>query len=155
MIELPDFTEQSMYDSETYFSMQMTLERLAKFIVHYEAVKMTQNVPGAIVECGVFKGTSFIRFAKYRELLGNSFSRKLIAFDMFSDDFPESGHDEDEAQRKHWIDTAGSSSIAPEQLHSILNRFDIRNLDIVSGDCLLYTSPSPRDATLSRMPSSA
>ena len=25
----------------------------------------------------------------------------------------------------------------------------------VTGDCLLYTSPSPRDATLSRMPSSA
>ena len=25
----------------------------------------------------------------------------------------------------------------------------------VLGDCLLYTSPSPRDATLSRMPSSA
>ena len=24
-----------------------------------------------------------------------------------------------------------------------------------SSDCLLYTSPSPRDATLSRMPSSA
>ena len=24
-----------------------------------------------------------------------------------------------------------------------------------TGDCLLYTSPSPRDATLSRMPSSA
>ena len=28
-------------------------------------------------------------------------------------------------------------------------------LDYVSGNCLLYTSPSPRDATLSRMPSSA
>ena len=26
---------------------------------------------------------------------------------------------------------------------------------VKSGDCLLYTSPSPRDATLSRMPSSA
>ena len=25
----------------------------------------------------------------------------------------------------------------------------------LTGDCLLYTSPSPRDATLSRMPSSA
>ena len=25
----------------------------------------------------------------------------------------------------------------------------------IVGDCLLYTSPSPRDATLSRMPSSA
>ena len=28
-------------------------------------------------------------------------------------------------------------------------------LGIESDDCLLYTSPSPRDATLSRMPSSA
>ena len=26
---------------------------------------------------------------------------------------------------------------------------------LLSGSCLLYTSPSPRDATLSRMPSSA
>ena len=26
---------------------------------------------------------------------------------------------------------------------------------IINKDCLLYTSPSPRDATLSRMPSSA
>ena len=33
----------------------------------------------------------------------------------------------------------------------------LTNLDIInrSGICLLYTSPSPRDATLSRMPSSA
>ena len=28
-------------------------------------------------------------------------------------------------------------------------------VDPVLGPCLLYTSPSPRDATLSRMPSSA
>ena len=27
--------------------------------------------------------------------------------------------------------------------------------DVVLGDCLLYTSPSPRDRTRSRMPSSA
>ena len=26
---------------------------------------------------------------------------------------------------------------------------------VLTGSCLLYTSPSPRDATLSRMPSSA
>ena len=29
------------------------------------------------------------------------------------------------------------------------------SMDAVAKDCLLYTSPSPRDATLSRMPSSA
>ena len=30
-----------------------------------------------------------------------------------------------------------------------------KKLPVVFTDCLLYTSPSPRDATLSRMPSSA
>ena len=42
-------------------------------------------------------------------------------------------------------------------LHIIHRYFDLGN-DVMAGqawDCLLYTSPSPRDATLSRMPSSA
>ena len=32
---------------------------------------------------------------------------------------------------------------------------DLETAQAVSGDCLLYTSPSPRDGLLSRMPSSA
>ena len=40
--------------------------------------------------------------------------------------------------------------------HIIQNSFEIANiLNVHYSDCLLYTSPSPRDATLSRMPSSA
>ena len=31
----------------------------------------------------------------------------------------------------------------------------LEGVDVGDSDCLLYTSPSPRDATLSRMPSSA
>ena len=42
---------------------------------------------------------------------------------------------------------------AKEYLENLLKDGYI-NLEI-SGTCLLYTSPSPRDATLSRMPSSA
>ena len=33
--------------------------------------------------------------------------------------------------------------------------FDIEKLEIIVDTCLLYTSPSPRDRTRSRMPSSA
>ena len=39
-------------------------------------------------------------------------------------------------------------------LHRNLNNRHIQ-LIAIGGACLLYTSPSPRDATLSRMPSSA
>ena len=37
----------------------------------------------------------------------------------------------------------------------ISNNFDKAEYDSLLSTCLLYTSPSPRDATLSRMPSSA
>ena len=46
-----------------------------------------------------------------------------------------------------------------QEIHSrgfIYQSSDIDKLDdLMSKNCLLYTSPSPRDATLSRMPSSA
>ena len=88
MIKLPKMTLQDMYDYETYYHLSMRPERMAKFAVHYEAFKMIKNVPGSIVECGVFKGTSFVRFAMLRELFENNYSAKLVGFDVFSDKFP-------------------------------------------------------------------
>ena len=49
---------------------------------------------------------------------------------------------------KHWfdalLDAIGSWGITEENINGVHYKY-----------CLLYTSPSPRDATLSRMPSSA
>ena len=42
-----------------------------------------------------------------------------------------------------------------KQYHIQLKEGDIADFVILPGDCLLYTSPSPRDGLLSRMPSSA
>ena len=43
-----------------------------------------------------------------------------------------------------------------DELENYKDSFDQLHVDITDGNfCLLYTSPSPRDATLSRMPSSA
>ena len=46
----------------------------------------------------------------------------------------------------HWISTTSDNNWYPTA--EILE-------ELVSKDCLLYTSPSPRDEALSRMPSSA
>ena len=42
-----------------------------------------------------------------------------------------------------------------ELLKKLKKKMSIPIIFLTSKDCLLYTSPSPRDATLSRMPSSA
>lgn len=127
MINLPEFNEQTMYDAETTFHLLLTEERLGKFLVHWEAMKMVQNTPGTIVECGVFKGTSFMRLALMRSFLGSNFSAKLLAFDMFGDAYPETSNQEDFAQRSHWIDTAGPSSISTDQLSLCLTNAGVSN----------------------------
>ena len=40
MIDLPDFTTQKMYDYETFYHLTMNLDRLSKFVIHYEAMKI-------------------------------------------------------------------------------------------------------------------
>ena len=50
------------------------------------------------------------------------------------------------------------SSFRPAELGTIVIKEALERAGIAPADvqnCLLYTSPSPRDATLSRMPSSA
>ena len=48
-------------------------------------------------------------------------------------------------------------SILQDQIENMGNHFFKEGAKVIPGSttCLLYTSPSPRDATLSRMPSSA
>ena len=46
-------------------------------------------------------------------------------------------------------------STANNIINSSINLINLINSEYDATTCLLYTSPSPRDATLSRMPSSA
>ena len=67
----------------------------------------------------------------------------------------------------HWM-TFGLACCAVEMMQTAMPRYDLERFGaaprgsprqsdvmIVAGTCLLYTSPSPRDRTRSRMPSSA
>ena len=49
---------------------------------------------------------------------------------------------------------SASKAIGPDSTLTLLEQF-LANKEFENYACLLYTSPSPRDATTSRMPSSA
>ena len=136
MIKLPKFNLQNMYDAETHYNLFMNNERFSKLLIHYEIYKKIKNYKGSIIKCGVFKGTSFSRFAMLRELFGNPKNNKLIAFDVFSDKFPDTKYKNEKIQRKHWISTAGGSSIGTKQLKKIFKKKKIKNFELISGDVL-------------------
>ena len=57
-----------------------------------------------------------------------------------------------------WDKEQTFETIAPytiEEAYEVADAIERSNKEDLKEDCLLYTSPSPRDATLSRMPSSA
>ena len=132
MIKLPDFNRSFEYENDFYLSSDIT--RIGKILAHYELYKMVLDVPGAIVECGVFKGTSLIRFASFRDLLGNSFSKKIIGFDSFGE-FPETEFSADKQLRQLHIDQGGPESISKQQLLDILKRKGVdKEVQLIEGD---------------------
>ena len=132
MISLPDFEKAFEYENNFYLSCDIT--RISKILSHYEIYKMIKEVPGEIVECGVFKGASFLRFAMFREIFGNPFSKKIIGFDTFGK-FPETNFQDDKKARNKFIDSAGEDSISKDQLFQILNQKNLnRHLNLIEGD---------------------
>ena len=132
MIELPNFEKAFEYENNFYLSCDIT--RISKILSHYEIYKMIKEIPGEIVECGVFKGASYLRFAMFREIFGNPFSKKIIGFDTFGK-FPETSFQDDEKTRNQFIDSAGADSISKEQLLKIMNHKGLnKHIDLIEGD---------------------
>ncbi len=57
---------------------------ITRFLAHYELYKMIREVPGCIVECGIYQGNSLFSFAKFLEIFhpGDRI-RDVIGFDSF------------------------------------------------------------------------
>ena len=55
---------------------------ISKLLIQYELFSITEKIPGEIIECGVFKGISLIRFSIFRDLFQKN-SKKIIGFDTF------------------------------------------------------------------------
>ena len=53
MIDMPDFEKAWDYENAFYLTCDTT--RVSKIIAHYELYRMALDIPGAIVECGVFR----------------------------------------------------------------------------------------------------
>lgn len=137
-IELPDFDR--AFDYENNFYLSCRIDRISKLLAHYELYKLVQDRPGAIVECGVFKGTSLVRFATFRELLGSPYSKPILGFDTFGA-FPQTDFEPDRPFRDLFVKNAGEQSISTSQLDEILKRKGAaRAIELVEGD-IAHTVP--------------
>jgi len=131
-MRLPVFAKSFEYEND--FVLSCDSSRIGKLIAQYELYKMASEVPGAIVECGVFKGNSLCKFAMFRELFGSKSAKKIIGFDVFGK-FPQTKFEDDKKSRKKFIVEAGLEGISKKQLLDVLKHKNANTfVELVKGD---------------------
>ncbi len=123
----------NLYDD---FLAHATLDRLQKILARYKLVELVKEVPGDIVECGVFKGSGIYTFAKINHILMPNTARKIIGFDFF-----EAPRDTEltRKQDKQILDIHEKSWAPQATILDNLSSLGIKNVELVAGDVATTT----------------
>lgn len=141
--ELYDSTELSVYDMFQNFSVFSTRRSVARFLTHYELFKKVYELPGSIVELGVYRGGGLFTWLKLIEIFcPTDILKKVYGFDTF-EGFPsiakEDGAEDEGLDRKVGGYFGGSSiendlGLAYESYKQDKFIRDVERLELIKGD---------------------
>ena len=111
-------------------------DRLQKILARSELFRMTLDIPGDIVECGVFKGSGLYTWAKLLQLFKPNNEYRLIGFDFFGTnretDFKhEADADCLEEHEDNWA--------APDTIRSVCKGWGFEKLELIAGNVIETT----------------
>ena len=128
-----------IFKYENLFYLSCHPSRLGKVLAQNELYKKIINIPGEIVELGVFKGASLSRFAMLRNIYEQNSSREIIGFDTFAE-FPENKNDDDKYFTK--LHNKIDKSIDIDSFYKNLDERGLREgIDLVKGN-IVETVPA-------------
>jgi hypothetical protein len=85
-IEILQNLTQEFYDSFNDFIMSSDLKVFGKLLARSLLYYSVKDIPGDIVECGVFRGTGIYTFLKLKRYYSPNSLKKVIGFDYFNSD---------------------------------------------------------------------
>lgn len=130
------YNEKNCFDYENGYWLTSEPYRLGNVLAHYELYKKILELPGDVLELGVFKGSSLIQFCTFRELLENEKSRKIVGFDMFGE-FPMPQEVASDVKFvETWNKQFQREFLSLEDLYRSLEIKDIKNVELVKGDIM-------------------
>jgi len=135
------YDEKKCFDYENGFALTSEIYRYGNILAHYELYKMILNLPGDIIELGVFKGNSLIQFSTFRELLENEKSRKIIGFDMFGPFPSECSISSDLSFANNWNKQFSDDFLPQEELYKSFSHKKIENVELIKGN-IMQTLPT-------------
>ena len=125
--------KKNIWEIENLFYLNSDISRLHKVICHYEIFKLSKKVPGEILEFGVFKGNSLIRFLSFRNLIDLK-KKRVFGFDAFGS-FPKQTIKEDNKFAKDHDKLIGKGYTS-KIIADSLKKKKIKNFELIKGDVI-------------------
>lgn len=129
--------DQRVWDSYNFLMECPDVDRMRKLLVRQEYFRMSMEIPGDVVEMGVFKGTGVFQFLKFKQIFCPGSIKKIVGFDVFTSQPVLAGHDQ--TQMSNLFREASFSGVHPDELFEkaskIIEKGDVTNhLELVAGD---------------------
>ena len=116
------------------------LDRLQKIFTRYDFFKKTINVPGDIVECGVFKGTGQIYWLKLLRIYDEYSMKKVVGFDTFQS-FPKSILKYEKKQAKKFLKETSYKGVSLKDINNKIKKIGLeKRSELVKGDIIKTSS---------------
>jgi hypothetical protein len=134
MATLTPTPNHALYDQ---FLAQTGPDRLQKLLARYELFNMVREVPGDIVECGVFKGSGLYTWVKLMRLFKPNNEQRVVGFDFF-----ETARDMDLRHRldRDCLDEHAAGWTSRETLTANCREWGFDRLTLIAGDVVKTTA---------------
>jgi hypothetical protein len=111
------------------------VERMRKLLARYDVLRMVLDVPGDVVECGVFKGAGVMTWLKLLHIYAPGSHRRVVGFDTF-DAFARTSDANDADTVAAFVRESAHAGTEPDALvHAALAAgMDASRLELVAGD---------------------
>lgn len=123
-----------VWDYENGFYWFSENSRISKILSHYELYKSIKNIPGHVIELGVYKATSLLRFATFRDTLENDLSRKIIGFDTFGTFPSEKLNIKNDIDFIKYFEKTGGDGLSLEEVKKLFKSKNFKNFDLIKGN---------------------
>lgn len=82
-------TQNNIYNNFNEFIFSNDIKVLGKMLHRFEYFNKIKDLPGDIIEIGVFKGSGIATFSKFLEIYCPNSNKKVIGFDIFQNNSDE------------------------------------------------------------------
>jgi len=110
-----EVSNQNIYDSFNNFIFSNDIKIFGKLLYKLHFFKLTEKLPGDIVEIGVFKGSGIAAWLKILKVFCPNTNKKVIGFDFFS---------------KETVNSYTKEKECGNSLNEVMNRVDENNLTL-------------------------